>query len=369
VVGAGHEDSNATGVNGNQADNSLPYAGAAYVFTRSGTTWSQQAYLKASNTGEGDYFADAVAISDTTVVVSAYVEASTSSGVNGIESDNTAWASGAVYVFAVSVADASSLTYNGVWLDADAGGSTPLSATLSCADDPTLAAGKTVDFFVDIDHNDVFASLDELVGSGTTDAGGHVTVDWHHDGALTGDFLVKASFAGTAECQASSTQDTLTLGQPVGSVVGSATGRGAYLPSASSSKTASFNFSVKSTASSLTGSPAGLTGTLNWSWGGKWTLASSRITDFVVTEVPGYASAMVIKGTGVLRELRRWGYVSSTQVTFIAVACDGGTTTVGKRTTNLPDGFGLDILDADPPGEGEPVKLKSGSVVLPRVLY
>jgi hypothetical protein len=31
-------------------------AGAAYVFVRSGTTWSQQAYLKASNAEASDYF-------------------------------------------------------------------------------------------------------------------------------------------------------------------------------------------------------------------------------------------------------------------------------------------------------------------------
>src|SRR5436853_43697 len=49
VVGATGEDSGATGVNGNEADNSVPGAGAAYVFVRSGTNWSQQAYLKASN--------------------------------------------------------------------------------------------------------------------------------------------------------------------------------------------------------------------------------------------------------------------------------------------------------------------------------
>ena len=53
VVGAIGEDSNATGVNGNQSDNSAYDSGAAYVFVRSGTTWSQQAYLKASNTGAG----------------------------------------------------------------------------------------------------------------------------------------------------------------------------------------------------------------------------------------------------------------------------------------------------------------------------
>ena len=39
-----------------EADNSASQAGAAYIFTRSGTAWSQQAYLKASNTDAKDYF-------------------------------------------------------------------------------------------------------------------------------------------------------------------------------------------------------------------------------------------------------------------------------------------------------------------------
>jgi len=43
VVGAFSEKSNATGVNGNQGDDSFSEAGAAYIFVRSGTTWSQQA--------------------------------------------------------------------------------------------------------------------------------------------------------------------------------------------------------------------------------------------------------------------------------------------------------------------------------------
>src|SRR5690349_20279044 len=49
VVGAPGEDSTATGVNGDQSDNSAAGSGAAYVFVRQGTNWVQQAYLKASN--------------------------------------------------------------------------------------------------------------------------------------------------------------------------------------------------------------------------------------------------------------------------------------------------------------------------------
>ncbi len=49
-------------------------AGAAYVFTRSGTTWSQQAKLTASDAQAGDYFGRSSAISGDTVVVGAYTE-------------------------------------------------------------------------------------------------------------------------------------------------------------------------------------------------------------------------------------------------------------------------------------------------------
>ena len=43
------EDSNATGVNGAQSDNSASNAGAVYVFTRTAGVWAQQAYIKARN--------------------------------------------------------------------------------------------------------------------------------------------------------------------------------------------------------------------------------------------------------------------------------------------------------------------------------
>jgi len=99
VVGAFSEKSNATGVNGNQGDDSFSEAGAAYIFVRSGTTWSQQAYLKASNTDAGDKFGISVAVCGDTVVVGAYGESSAATGINGNQNDNSAPAAGAVYVF------------------------------------------------------------------------------------------------------------------------------------------------------------------------------------------------------------------------------------------------------------------------------
>ncbi|MBI3850246.1 MAG: FG-GAP repeat protein [Verrucomicrobia bacterium] len=99
VIGANGEDSSATGVNGNQSDNGATDSGAAYVFVRSGTTWTQQAYLKASNTDAGDNFGDPVSVSGDTVVIGAYSEDSNASGVNGNQSDNSVQNSGAAYVF------------------------------------------------------------------------------------------------------------------------------------------------------------------------------------------------------------------------------------------------------------------------------
>jgi len=90
VVGAYQESSGATGVNGDEADNSTLYAGAVYVFVRNGTTWQQQAYLKASNAGWRDRLGYSVGISGDTVVVGAYTEESAATGVNGDESDDSA---------------------------------------------------------------------------------------------------------------------------------------------------------------------------------------------------------------------------------------------------------------------------------------
>ena len=93
VVGARGEKSNGVGGPGNNSANS---AGAAYVFVRSGTTWSQQAYLKASNTETYDDFGWSVAVSGDTIVVGAAGEDSSSTGG---QSDNSTLNAGAAYVY------------------------------------------------------------------------------------------------------------------------------------------------------------------------------------------------------------------------------------------------------------------------------
>lgn len=105
VVGAIFEDSNEiTITNGPTAsiNNTFSNSGAAYVFQRSGSSWTQQAYLKPTNTGVDDQFGISVAISGDTIAVGAFLEDSNQTTItNGSSAsiDNSALNAGAVYVF------------------------------------------------------------------------------------------------------------------------------------------------------------------------------------------------------------------------------------------------------------------------------
>ena len=101
AVGAPHEAAGPKGVNGNQRDNSVFDAGAVYVYTRTGSGWTQQAYIKASNPQMSAGFGHFVALSDdgNTLAVSAYWESSNAKGINGNQQDESIPQAGAVYVF------------------------------------------------------------------------------------------------------------------------------------------------------------------------------------------------------------------------------------------------------------------------------
>lgn len=101
AVGTHLEDSRATGVNGDQLDNSAEESGAVYVFRRAGSVWTQQAYVKASDTGAGDLFGMSVALSgDGTVLAVGAPDAD--SGADGGLCQDSSCSDGAVYVFARS---------------------------------------------------------------------------------------------------------------------------------------------------------------------------------------------------------------------------------------------------------------------------
>lgn len=119
AVGADGEDSAITGImvdapNEVATGNGAVSSGAAYVFTRSGTTWSQQAFLKASNARGDDDFGWSLALSadGNALAVGARLEASANTGVTPGTPDKATTlngnhgntASGAVYVFTRSAA-------------------------------------------------------------------------------------------------------------------------------------------------------------------------------------------------------------------------------------------------------------------------
>lgn len=101
LVGAFAEESCATGVDGDQTNNACNDSGAAYIFTSNAGAWTQQAYLKATNTGVGDMFGLRLAISadGNAVAVGARFEDSSATGTNGNGADNALADTGAVYLF------------------------------------------------------------------------------------------------------------------------------------------------------------------------------------------------------------------------------------------------------------------------------
>ncbi|MGE0546153.1 MAG: integrin [Kofleriaceae bacterium] len=96
AIGALYEDSSTVGPGAIPNENQTN-AGAVTVFVRAAATWSQQAFIKASNTGPNDHFGIAVALSadGSTLAVGAQGEASNSSS----QANNSAAYAGAVYTF------------------------------------------------------------------------------------------------------------------------------------------------------------------------------------------------------------------------------------------------------------------------------
>jgi hypothetical protein len=102
AAGAPNEESASRDVNGKQDDNSATEAGAVYVFTRTGTTWSQAAYIKSSNNRAYDEFGGSVAITrdGRLLVAGAKGEDSGATDLNGNQTNTSVDESGAAYLFA-----------------------------------------------------------------------------------------------------------------------------------------------------------------------------------------------------------------------------------------------------------------------------
>jgi hypothetical protein len=98
AIGAA-EDSSAAGIGGEQNDESSFQSGAVYVFARTGTSWTQQAYIKASHPGGGDGFGLSLALWEQQLIVGAWQESGSGTGISGDPADNGTPSAGAAYVF------------------------------------------------------------------------------------------------------------------------------------------------------------------------------------------------------------------------------------------------------------------------------
>lgn len=102
AVGAPFEDS--SDIN-NPDDEASQDAGAVYIFTRSGTAWTQRAYLKANNIGADDMFGTSIALTadGRTLAVGAPSESGDSNSTSNVP-NKLAPSAGAVYIFALNQA-------------------------------------------------------------------------------------------------------------------------------------------------------------------------------------------------------------------------------------------------------------------------
>ncbi|WP_084419536.1 FG-GAP repeat protein [Photobacterium sp. J15] len=101
AVGAPSQDSATKGINPVEWPFDADDSGAVYVFTRTLGEWSQQAFIKASNTNSFDEFGSSISLSQdgNTLAVGAFKEDSIAKGIDGYQHNNSAAYSGAVYLF------------------------------------------------------------------------------------------------------------------------------------------------------------------------------------------------------------------------------------------------------------------------------
>lgn len=86
-----------------EVENTRPFASAVYIYTLNEGVWQQQARVEPNSIDIGDNFGRPISLNGdgTVLAVSAENDDSADPGINGDESDNSLFDSGAVYVFAL----------------------------------------------------------------------------------------------------------------------------------------------------------------------------------------------------------------------------------------------------------------------------
>ena len=123
-------------------------SGSAYVFVRSGTTWTQEAKLTPADPEAEDVFGQSVAIDGDTVVVGAYL------------SDDAGSATGSAYVF---IRSGTTWSQQAKLLSGDAAGNDHFGISVSVSGDTALI-GARLDDLVSVNAGSAYA----FVRSGTT---------------------------------------------------------------------------------------------------------------------------------------------------------------------------------------------------------
>ncbi len=186
AISATGEDSAATGIDGEQVEdkdsetNYASAAGAVYIYALESGSWSQTAYIKASNTEASDNFGQSVKLSGdgTTLAVSANKEDSAATGFNGeqtetatdenegVEGVNYSDGAGAVYLFELS---------NSVWSQtqyikaSNTGESDQFGSSVALTEDGSiLAVGAQQEQSASTGINGVQTETEEDVDAGTT---------------------------------------------------------------------------------------------------------------------------------------------------------------------------------------------------------
>ena len=207
AVGAYQEDNGATGVitDGSETTDTTTGAtasGAVYLFTKSGTTWSQTAYVKAANTEKNDRFGRSLTLSDDghTLAVGAQNEENGASGITNssvVAEDGEKIDSGAVYVFSDNCATCSSVWSQTAYIKAsNTGVEDEFGRSLSLNDDGTvLAVGA---YLEDNGATGVITDGSEVADSTTATDSGAVYL-FENDGS---------NWAQTAYIKASNTDDS-----------------------------------------------------------------------------------------------------------------------------------------------------------------
>jgi hypothetical protein len=143
AVGTPSESNLAQGVNAPQSGSNADNVGAAYVFARSGTTWTQESYIKATNAEGADQFGFAIALSSDgdKLVVTAPGESGGTVGISPFPDGDASSHAGAAYLFIRS----QSGWHQSAYIKApnpDTGDFLGFAAAIS-ADGATIALGAT----------------------------------------------------------------------------------------------------------------------------------------------------------------------------------------------------------------------------------